>query len=1008
MKFSLWSFLQYLRRAKIYSLFLLALAAWADPSKQSGLTHSLEKRAASGSFPFKAHQHPRLEGDFAIDNQSHLKILTPTFAYRKTAKIQLENKLKVYLISDPATDHSAMAFAVKAGSWDDPSRCLGMADLVRQLLIAELDPHFECFSRSWTTAGHTYFLLATDHSSFPHLLDRFAHQLSHPKTTSAAIRSGQAAIQCAQRLAAHHPRYQQQCVLQAAANPAHPYSQSASTSALPLEAITSQEIAHWHSHYYRADSGYLILSSPLPLQELKTLAVALFSAIPQQQRLHCYQNEPLYTVEQRGHLIAIEPKQEDNLSLQLIWELPKSQDNHIANLISLLLTSQHKGGFYDRLKSQGWIERVQSRFTRISDINALFCVEFSLTPQGACQFEAVIERFYQALNQIKNHQISRFVFDEHQIMAKLNYAYQTRQHPLDELAALALFLPLEPFETFPQKSFIPAQFDPEQNEMFLSQLTAQHAIYLLTAPSKLTQIHPDFTERRSKANYAMCTIEPSRLRSWQAAHADHRFALPQINPFIPCHLTLVTHPHLPPQDQKQPLCLEDSACSKIYFWQDSHYHTPKIHWTLRIKSPLLDGSAKQLALGKLFCRAFKRTVTETLSYANAAGLTATLNLDTPFSFKLTLTGYSGKAFLLLDSLLNALTLPLLSDKAFDQERFSLAHSLNATEIFPVASENHGLDQAKRLSAQSLIPSYATIQDQKEALEDLNNDDLSLFAEKVFQQTYIEGMLAGNLTEHQARKIWSKAKESLSLLPYPKEIHDQLRELILPANQGPFKVAATTQHDSHTVVVTLQQTTVSPVVQAATLLLETILQEDLVETLGQRQQAAHFTQVNTFQKGGTLSTVFSLQSQVLNPDDLLARLDLFLETYVNDFNRVISKQRFEKMQKRIISSQCRPPLNLTEMADQLDRLVFNDQNNILTPYQQLNALRELTYRQLKHIATSLLTRRNKKRLVVALKGACSSKTPPTYRKIVAHELKALGAYTEDDSKCKKIAEFDGLF
>ena len=402
-------------------------------------------------------------------------------------------------------------------------------------------------------------------------------------------------------------------------------------------------------------------------------------------------------------------------------------------------------------------------------------------------------------------------------------------------------------------------------------------------------------------------------------------------------------------------------------------------------------------MGKLFCRAFTRTVTETLSYANAAGLAATLKLDTPFSLKLTLAGYSDKAALLLDSLLNALALPLLSDKAFDQERFSLIHSLNATELFPEANENHGLDEAKRLAAQSLIPSYATLQDQKEALEDLNNDDLSLFAEKVFQQTYIEGMLAGNLTEHQARKIWNKAKESLSLLSYPKQIHYQLRELALPASQGPFKITAKTQHDSHTVFLTLQQPTVSPAAQAASLLLETILQQDLFETFSQRQQAAYFTEVNTSQKGGVLSAVFSLQSQVLSPGDLLARLDLFLETYIKDFNRAISKQRFKKVQKRALSLHRQPPLNLTAMATQLDRLAFNAYSGFLISDQLLDALKALTYDQLKQAATSLLSRRNKKRLVIALKGALSSETPPTYREVIAHELKALGTYTQADSK-----------
>ena len=1007
------SSVQRLSWIKAYSFFLIVFLIWTHSSyatKQED--HSIDSTEYVDEYYLKeileiskkqskrsSHEKSKQlsQKNFNLDHQSYLKVLTPALTHRKTTKIQLENGLKVYLISDPLASHSAMAFTVGVGSWDDPSDQLGMAHLTQQLLSYNLQEHnqknacIDFFSRSSVAEDHTSFLFATDHAFFPHLLDRFAHQLAYPKITLATIKKSRALIQHRQIFNGLYSADQSHFILRATANTHHPYHRSSPTRGPILDTITPKDIIYWHRHHYQANHSYLILSSPLRLEELKTLATALFSSLPcGENKRPFYWNEPLSTSEQRGHLIAIDPKKAERPSLKILWELPKSQDPHIAGLISFLLTSQHRGGLYDRLKSQGWIEDIQAQFNRVSDLNAFFGVEFLLTHQGACQFETIIDTFYQAVNQIKHHQISRFIFDERQTMAKLNYAYQERQYPLDELEALSKLFPLESLETFPHTSFIPTQFSLKQNEMFLNQLTADRAIYLLTAPREFTQIYPDLRDLQSGIEYTVCKIERSRIDGWRTTRATRRFALPQTNPFIPCHLSLACSLNASPQCDLEPTCIEDSARGQIYVWQDHHYRTPKIHWTFRIKTPLLDGSAKQLALGKLFCHAFKRQAAETLSYANAVGLSASFTLDTPFSFKLSLTGYSDKAALFLDSLLDILALPSLSEEAFKQERALLSQTLNMTEIFPETPGKNGLEEAKNLAANSLLAFYASIEDQKEALHDLNEDDLSLFAEKVFQQTYTEAMLTGNLTQDQARKAWNQFKEKIYLFPYPKTLHDNIRYLALPAHKGPFKMTATTEHENHTLFLTVQHD-VSSANRAGALLLNVIFHEDLIKKLGHHQQAAYFNQMSSTQKGQILSTTFSLQSNTLEVDDLLARLDLFLESYVKDFDTIVPKMRFEKIKSQVLASYQQPPLNLAKMANQLDQFAFGSQTCFSKRSQLVNTLQTLTYDQLKKLTAGFFSRQNKKRLVIAVKGSLPLENLSAYRKIIAHDLKVLGTY-----------------
>ena len=54
-----------------------------------------------------------------VENEVQYPLLTPTLQERQTAKIQLENGLQVYLISDPGIDQSAASMSVEAGSWQD-------------------------------------------------------------------------------------------------------------------------------------------------------------------------------------------------------------------------------------------------------------------------------------------------------------------------------------------------------------------------------------------------------------------------------------------------------------------------------------------------------------------------------------------------------------------------------------------------------------------------------------------------------------------------------------------------------------------------------------------------------------------------------------------------------------------------------------------------------------------------------------------------------------------------
>jgi len=70
-----------------------------------------------------------------INDLNDLTIKTPSLAERQTAKLQLDNGLRIFIVSDPGADQSAAALAVGVGSWYDPDNYEGMAHFTEHLLF---------------------------------------------------------------------------------------------------------------------------------------------------------------------------------------------------------------------------------------------------------------------------------------------------------------------------------------------------------------------------------------------------------------------------------------------------------------------------------------------------------------------------------------------------------------------------------------------------------------------------------------------------------------------------------------------------------------------------------------------------------------------------------------------------------------------------------------------------------------------------------------------------------
>lgn len=935
-----------------------------------------------------------------VPDQNNLTIKTPSLTNRKTAKIRLNNGLEAYLISDPRADQSAAALAMHVGSWSDSPQYPGIAHFLEHLLFmgSETYPEENAYDKqiwdnggtlnAYTAPDRTVYMFSVNNDAFPTTLDMFSHMFIDPLFNPSGIARELHAVDQEHDKNIEVDGNRLWMVLKETGNPAHPNALFNTGNSETLGGIPRSEVMKWYKSHYSADKAHLILYSTLPIEELEALAVNHFSAVPLANVPPQEIKEALFSHKQEGHIVAIKPIK-DLRNLTLAWELPKSYLQDLENkshaLLSYILGGKQEASLYAELKKEELVEDISAGLTKASSGCGFFTIDFDLTPQGTLQFETVIERCFQALNNLKQTGIPPYIFNEMKTMAQIDYEYQSRIAPFQFVMSSAHDMIDEPLETYPQKTLIPSLYDSKQISSFLNHITPEKATYFLLAPPELTNITPDKTERWSGAQYATRKIAPETLTAWNEIERHPHISLPAQNRFIPTNLELVT------QNKEEhilvtptPILLSNCHQGKAYFWEDSQYLVPEVSWIFNIRSPLIDGTSKSSVFMDLYRFALHEKMADTLSYAEAASLSTRTGVSN-LKFILAIQGYSEKAPLLLEALLSEMKSLKISKEEFELYTTSLLSSYsNVGKAMPI------------VQAQEILLNITTNISPKHnekivALKNMSYEDFLAFSDKLFQEAYVEAMLTGNLCEKDANHIWNMVRTKLAYSPYPPQEHEKKQMLILSPFQGPYKVHNLTESLGNAAILVVQEGPFSYPKKAAASVLGTALQEDFFDTLRTKQQTAYIAKVFAMEEEEQLYKLFMVQSSTHQPDELIARFELFLETYVKDFESMITEGRFEVIRDNLITLLSTPPTNLPKMASHLNELAFTHKGDFERYEKAIQALKELTYEDFKRDTITFLSRKNPKRIAIMLEGKQPEGKAFRYEGVTAETLKTEGTY-----------------
>lgn len=918
-----------------------------------------------------------------IVDRAILPLLSPAFSERKVMKVRLSNGLEAYLISDPNTDMSAIALTVKAGSWEDPVEHPGMAHFLEHMLFLGTKKYPEegeygnfvsnngGMTNAYTTNDHTSYFAAVNNHAFESLVDRFSQFFKEPLFNPSGVARELQAIDQEYAKNIENDDMRILFVQKAIANSKHPDHNFNIGNSDTLSKVSQDELKKWYQEHYSANAMHLIAYSNLPPDKLKDLIVDSFSEIPNKNKTTLEIKTPHFLPEAYGKIVYIEPVK-NSRTLLMTWELPKwvneSKDSQPANMICYVLGHEGKESLLAQLKREKLAEGLKCGEEDAGASEHWFVLEIDLTEDGIKQLDDVIERVFQTLAAVKQKGIPSYLFDEMQRMGIINYQYQSREDAFDYVMEMGVRMIDENLETFPEQTFVIQKFDPAAVEELLKNISPNNAFYYLIAPQESTGIKPEHKEKWLGASYAIRTIPQTSLDRWLKATSHSKIGIPVANPFVPKNLAEILQENdlgnnLANKERKIPIpeILIKNESGTIYFSQDDRFFIPQISWRFEIRTPQVEiGNASKVVLADLYVK----YVTEALSRVSYNALLAGLSFNIERKengIGITINGYNENAPLLFEEILKQ-----LKDLSVTEPRFILYKDTLLRQY-----QNGAKDLPYRQSQEQLksliYKNYTTNKQKVLAINKITFEKFKDYANRIFSQPYVEGVMFGNMSKKEAAVIVEKLLNTIKGTMYPKNKLKRPQIIVLPENKGPFFIETSTKVQGNAILLAIQNGTSTFKKRAALEILMQAMKEPFFSTLRTTQQTGYIVKSQFEEVEGELFALFLVQSNTHDMRDLLARFELFIEGFLQEINSNITQEQFESIRAALLENLEQPPKQMSELTEILQKFAFKRDGDFEWRNKQIQGMKDLTYEEFLSYGNDFFGRKNKRRIAVLVKG-----------------------------------------
>ena len=794
--------------------------------------------------------------------------------HREYLAFELENRMRVLVISDPETDDAAASLAIQIGGGDDPENRAGMAHYLEHMLFlgTEKYPELDSYrtfieqnggaTNAYTAIDLTNYNFSIDPDSLKPALDRFAQFFVAPLFPAEQVSRERGVVHAEFEMRTQRDVVRNWAAMRHAYNPKHPSSKFVTGTEKTLEGDVRPDLIEFFNENYSANLMNLVVLGREPVNELQKWVVEIFSEIKDSDADVLEITEPLFADGSLPALLKVRTLK-NNPSLTLTFPVPdlepywrESPDGYISNLLG----HEGKGSLLSELKAEGWADGLYVSPGNPGINSYTMTVKISLTESGHQNWENVTAYVFQYIREIRVRGIDEWRFNEQKILSEIGFRFSEVDDARNFVTTLAAVLHKYPPNEILSALYLVSQYDPNLITTILAEMTPENTLAVL--PSSTTET--DKLTPYLGVEYSLDKLPDQTIELWHTDLADSSNWLPTANEFLPQNLNLKTT-----DEVSKPERIIAKPGFELWHQMDTSFDVPRASFFISVRSPVTKTNVKNSVLLSLFEAAINDQLNEFAYPAALAGLDYSLYGHSR-GFTIRISGFDDKQSVLLGEIISIVKSP-----TFDRSKFELHRDQLIRDI-----ENSRRDSAYRRAISefySIIvePSW-TEEQELQALTQVEFEDLVNFSSKLIEEVDVVVLSHGNVLRDEAIAMGELVESNL-LNPERVATVRKSDVIDLP-DHGPFIRQIGIENNDSAIAIYLQGPDRSLRERAYFALLAQIIQTPFFSDLRSVQQLGYVVFSANVPVGQVPGTMFVIQSPDVPPEKMEVAVVEFLDQF----------------------------------------------------------------------------------------------------------------------------------
>ena len=864
--------------------------------------------------------------------------------------LELDNRLKVLLISDSETDKSAAALDVYVGSGSDPKGWPGLAHFLEHMLFLGTKKYpttgeYQAFinnnggnNNAFTSFSHTnyYFSIAADH--FEPALDRFSRFFIDPTFDEVYVARERSIIHSEYQARKKDEHRRLWDVQKQWLNKDHPFSRFAVGSMETLrdreEASARETLIKFYNQYYSANIMALTVLGKESLDQLEQMVSDRFSQIPDRGVA-----PPLFTQQYMDaelmpvRLNSIPEKQQN--SARFVFPIPSTYQEYRSkplDYIANLLGHEGTGSLHSLLKDRGWVESLSAGAGYMDQAQGEFSIWINLTKAGVNHIEDIGNLVFQTIDLIKQKEIDEWRFQEQSKLAKIAFRFEQERDPGRLVQSLAFRLQRYPAKDVLQGPYLMESFTPNRTKTLLDYLNPDNVNLHVSSQSLAQSLGTDKISEYYDVAYSLAPIEPETLNLWKTKIAHESLQLPAENPFIPERLDLLEID----SEQKAPekisaAQLSTAAGVTLWYQPDNQFSTPRANFYFNIMSPLANSSTENLVLTELYVRLVNSQLNKIIYPAYLADLNYSLYRHAR-GISVRISGFEDKQSEFLSIIIDALENP-----EYDEDRFNVIKAGLLRELGNISKDSPSTQVVHEIYRLLMRP-YWTEQERIAALNSVTIDDVEKFVPELFNQVTVNVLSHGDVSLEdsiaRSEMLDELLKNSVFINPIEKP---KIRKLDRAKR---YLRSLDIDHSDSALAAYFQGNDDSRIERAKVSLLKHLLEPSFYNQLRTVNRVGYIVHASTLKIDQTPGLLFSVQSPSHSPVEINKLYDAFISDFSETLDEM-SEPQFDQLKSGLAAKILRKDKNLSARSQRYWREIDLEEYQFDSRQQFADAVTTLT-------------------------------------------------------------------